>query len=35
MSHFTKEINTESEEFENFLNDEEICAFETKDPYYI
>lgn len=35
MSHFIKEIDAESEEFENFLNDEELCAFETKAPEYI
>lgn len=35
MSHFTKEVNRDSEEFENFLNDEEFYAFETRDNDYI
>ena len=35
MSHFTKEVNRDSEEFENFFNDEEFYAFETSDNDYI
>lgn len=35
MSYFIKEVNRDSEEFENFLNDEEFYAFETMDNDYI
>ena len=35
MSHFIKEIDTESEEFEIFLNDEEYYAWITQDHDYI
>ncbi len=35
MSYFIKEVNRESKEFEEFLNDEEFYAYETKDKEYI